>query len=127
MTKLQRFRRNSARVAHQTEVNSIIAKRFAELTSDELCVLLEHARIAWARLNSVSEFLVHPVLGSRDRWRDVVTPSGMIRALTPPVILEGIDPRMGPVPGLGEHTVEILRALGRTDREISELVAANIV
>lgn len=72
---------------------------------------MANARIAFAGVNTVSEFLDHPVLAARDRWRTISTANGPVRALLPPIEL-GTEARMGPVPALGEHTAAILAEIG---------------
>jgi itaconate CoA-transferase len=42
------------------------------------------------------------------------------RAL-PPFSMSGVDPRMDPVPAVGEHTHAILAALGHGEERIAEL------
>jgi crotonobetainyl-CoA:carnitine CoA-transferase CaiB-like acyl-CoA transferase len=106
-----RFASSTLRVAHRNEVNAVITEAFAALPSPELEERLTAARIAFAGVNTVSEFLEHPVLEARDRWRSVHTENGPIRALLPPLDL-GVEPRMDPVPALGEHTAAILAELG---------------
>ncbi len=108
-----RFASSTLRVAHRSEVNAVITEAFAALPSPELEERLTAARIAFAGVNTVSEFLEHPVLEARDRWRSVHTENGPIRALLPPLNL-GVEPRMDPVPALGEHTAAILAELGHT-------------
>jgi len=108
-----RFASSTLRVAHRSEVNAVITEAFAALPSPELEERLTAARIAFAGVNTVSEFLEHPVLEARDRWRSVHTENGPIRALLPPLDL-GVEPRMDPVPALGEHTAAILAELGHT-------------
>jgi len=50
------------------------------------------------------------------RWR---LPGGVMDALVPPVDIAGVEPVVGPVPALGEHTAAILRELGHTvDRDL---------
>ena len=49
---------------------------------------------------------------ARDRWREVGTPGGPVRALLPPVTMAGREPAMGAVPALGEHTAAIRAELG---------------
>ncbi|KUF17005.1 CaiB/BaiF CoA transferase family protein [Streptomyces silvensis] len=123
-----RFATGSARVAHRDELDAAIAARFAELPGDEAVALLDTARIANAGVNTVSDFLDHPVLAARDRWRDVGLPGAApgIRALLPPVALSGVSPRMDPVPGVGEHTEKILAELGRETADIERLRAEGV-
>jgi formyl-CoA transferase len=107
-----RFVTNSARVEHRAELNALIGTRLAALDTDAASALLDEAGIANARLNQVRDFLDHPVLEKRERWRPVDVPGGTIAALRPPVDIAGVEPVMGPVPALGAHTDAILRELG---------------
>jgi crotonobetainyl-CoA:carnitine CoA-transferase CaiB-like acyl-CoA transferase len=122
-----RFVRNSARVAHRAELNALIGERTAALSTSDALALLAETQLAGARLNSVADYLAHPVLAERDRWRDVDSPAGPIRALLPPAVLVGVEPRMDPVPDVGAHTARILTALGRSDDEIAALRAAHVI
>jgi formyl-CoA transferase len=122
----ERFVTNSARVAHRDALNTVISQRFASLDISSAQALLDKAAVANARLNSVAEFLDHPVLTARSRWRTVGTPGGDIRALLPPANLTSLHPPMNPVPALGEHTETILRDLGRTDADIAALRAEGV-
>ena len=63
-------------------------------------------------MNSVQEFLEHPQLASRKRWRDIDSPVGKLSALIPPADLESMEPIMGPIPSLGQHTNLILNEIG---------------
>ena len=63
-------------------------------------------------MNSVPEFLAHPQLEARGRWREVESPVGPLRSLLPPFDIEGMDARMDPIPALGQHTDAILAELG---------------
>ncbi|WP_372350603.1 CaiB/BaiF CoA transferase family protein [Streptomyces sp. KL116D] len=122
-----RFHRNSARVARRAELDAIVTARFAELTADEAVAVLDRAKVANARLNTVADLLDHPVLAGRDRWRDVPTPGGPVRALLPPATLTGVAPRMDPVPGVGEHTEAVLTELGYAAEAIGALRDAGAV
>ncbi|MFF3643233.1 CaiB/BaiF CoA transferase family protein [Streptomyces sp. NPDC002564] len=123
-----RFTTGSDRVAHREALDAIISARFAELGSDEATRLLDRTGIANAGVNSVPEFLAHPVLTERGRWRDIRVPGTdePVQALLPPAILSGVAPRMDPVPAAGEHTDAILAELGRAPDDIARLRAAGV-
>ena len=57
------------------------------------------------------------------RWREVGSPAGPLPALLPPGNWEDGDPRMDPVPALGEHTDAVLRELGLDAAAIAALRA----
>src|SRR5437016_489127 len=107
-----RFGSNSKRVQNRVELEEIIQKIFERFTTGEIVVRLERAQIAYGRLNSVEDFLNHPQLQARGRWREVESPVGPLRALIPPLTMEGVEPAMGEVPALGQHTDAILKELG---------------
>jgi crotonobetainyl-CoA:carnitine CoA-transferase CaiB-like acyl-CoA transferase len=74
------------------------------------------------------EFWQHPQLAARERWREVGSPVGPLPALLPPGRWDdGDGPRMGPVPGLGEHTDALLAELGYGAEAIAALHAAQAV
>jgi itaconate CoA-transferase len=107
-----RFRTNRYRVRHRQALDDAIARVFSELTSDELVARLESSGIANAKLGSIGGFPEHPQLRARDRWREIDSPAGPLRALLPPVQIDGVEAAMGAVPSLGQHTDAILAELG---------------
>jgi formyl-CoA transferase len=124
-----RFATGSDRVSHREELNAIVAARFRALDSQEAMKLLDAAGIANSGVNTVEEFLIHPVLEERHRWQDVRLPggAGSVPALLPPVDLSGVTPRMDAVPAVGEHTDTILAALGHSAADIAALRADGVV
>jgi crotonobetainyl-CoA:carnitine CoA-transferase CaiB-like acyl-CoA transferase len=122
-----RFDANYKRVAHLKELHGVIAEVFSRLTAAQVIERLERAQIANARLNSPQEFWDHPQLQARRRWREIGSPVGPLQALVPPVTMPGVEPRMGPIPDVGEQTAAILRALGYEAEEIARLRAARVV
>jgi itaconate CoA-transferase len=107
-----RFATNSARVRHRADLHALIAGVFAELPAGDILDRLERADIACARRNSVEGLINHPQLMDRHCWHTVDSPVGPVRALRPPLRMEGLDPVMGPVPSLGQHSQSILEELG---------------
>jgi len=107
-----RFGTNPLRVANRAALDSAIDAVTGGLTTTELVARLDAAQIAHARMNSMADFVDHPQLAARDRWREVDSPGGPFRALVPPVTIDAEPPRMDAVPALGAHTDTILRELG---------------
>jgi itaconate CoA-transferase len=108
----ERFRTNALRVTHRSELHDVAGRVFANLSTTALLERLDRASIACGRMNSVHEFLEHPQLAARNRWREIGSPVGALRALVPPVTLHGVEPEMGDIPALGQHTDAILEELG---------------
>ncbi|MFE7208473.1 CaiB/BaiF CoA transferase family protein [Streptomyces sp. NPDC001698] len=122
------FATNAARVAHRERTDELVGKALGALDTDEALARLEDAGIACARLRDVHELAEHPQLAARERWREVGTPTGPLRALLPPITLPGgTGPSMGDVPALGQHTGALLRAVGMTDGEIAALRRDGVV
>jgi crotonobetainyl-CoA:carnitine CoA-transferase CaiB-like acyl-CoA transferase len=107
-----RFQGNHQRVAHRREMDAEIEEVFAGLSTAEVVQRLDAAQIANARMNTLDEFVAHPQLSARENWRTVESTVGPIPALIPPVRMESVEPVMGAVPALGEHTESILADLG---------------
>jgi crotonobetainyl-CoA:carnitine CoA-transferase CaiB-like acyl-CoA transferase len=122
------FATNTARTANRERTDAAVAKALAGLETGEAVARLEAAGIACARLNSMTDVAAHPQLEARDRWREVGSPAGPLRAMLPPITLPGGEPaRMGDVPGLGEHTDALLRAVGMTDEAAAVLRRDGVV
>jgi itaconate CoA-transferase len=107
-----RFRTNPDRLAHDSELTVIIEQTLAPQPAEEVVALLDAAGIASARMRTPAEFAAHPQLAARDRWREVDSPGGPVRALLPPVTVPGREPVMGAIPAAGQHTAAILAELG---------------
>lgn len=122
-----RFATNADRVANGEALRTIIAEVFSHFSGEDVIARLEEAQIANARLNTPQEFWNHPQLTARNRWREVDSPAGPIRALLPPAIMEDVEPRMAAIPEVGEQTAAILRELGYDDTALHELQAAAVV
>ncbi len=106
-----RFATNDQRVTNGAALDAHITERTSMLSSDDLIERLEHAELAWGRVNDLFDVVAHPQLTARNRWAPVVTPNGTISALRPPVDITGLEAAMGPVPSLGQHTDAVLEWL----------------
>ena len=121
LAKDERFVGNSERVENRDALHKEIEAILRELSSGEAMERLEGAKIANARMRTVQDFLDHPQLKARDRWREVASPVGTLRSLLPPATMNGTEPVMAPIPSVGEHTREILAELGYDDDAITTL------
>ena len=112
MAEDDRFDKNSRRVEHREELHAEIEKVFSSLSSEEAIERLEGAGVANARMRTVRQFLDHPQLEARDRWREFGSPVGPLRGLLPPATLAGTEPVMASIPEVGEHNEKLLAELG---------------
>jgi crotonobetainyl-CoA:carnitine CoA-transferase CaiB-like acyl-CoA transferase len=115
------FDGNSHRVENRKALEEEISAVLGRLSSEEAIEGLERAGIANARMRTVREFLEHPQLEARDRWRAVGSPAGHLRTLLPSVVMSDSEPVMAPIPGVGEHTDEILAQLGYDEEAVAAL------
>ncbi len=122
-----RFDSNAKRVANREALHARIDAVFSQLTIEQVIARLDRAQIANARMNSMQEFWDHPQLRARERWREVGSPVGPLKALLPPVTMRDVEPRMDPIPALGEQTEQILRSLGYQDEQIRRLRAERVI
>jgi itaconate CoA-transferase len=127
LAREERFAGNARRNAARQELEAIIDATFASLSAAEVIERLEQANIANARANDMDALWAHPQLQARARWRNVGTPRGDVPALLPPGSWEDGDPRMDPVPALGEHTGAILEQLGYSAAQVAVLRAEGAV
>ena len=116
-----RFSSSPARFRNREAMHAEIDKVFRELKTAEIVARLDAADIANARLNDMAQFWRHPQLAARGRWAKVGSPAGELDLLKPPFNLSEFEPRLDPVPALGEHTRAILAELGYAGREIETL------
>jgi crotonobetainyl-CoA:carnitine CoA-transferase CaiB-like acyl-CoA transferase len=107
-----RFAANADRVRNREQLDPIIEGAFAHSTRAEILARLDRAGIPNAAMNDTPQAARHAQLAARNRWTEAESPVGPIRALLPPHNLYHAPPAMGRVPGLGEHTAEILAELG---------------
>ncbi|MFD9667640.1 CaiB/BaiF CoA transferase family protein [Rhodococcus sp. NPDC059968] len=116
-----KFATNILRVRHRAETDAVVAEHTRRFDTDELDKRLAAAGVPAARLNDMRDLIDHPQLSERDRWRQIDTEAGQVRAVLPPMTFTDVELPMGPVPALGQHTDTVLTELGLTDATIAGL------
>ncbi|OYT78888.1 MAG: CoA transferase [Pseudomonas sp. PGPPP2] len=127
LAKDERFSANFKRVENRQALRALIVESFSTLNFDAVFDRLEHAQIANARVNDMQGVWDHPQLQARDRWREVETSAGTVPSLIPPGSNSAFEPRMDAVPGLGQHTEQVLRELGLDTDRIEQMRAAGAI
>jgi len=122
-----RFGTNAARVENRGELFEIVDAAFLGMTTAEAFERLVEADIAHAQVNAVLDFVRHPQLSARDRWREVDSPVGKLSTLLPPANVEGLDMVLKAVPEVGEHTTKVLAELGYASNDIERLKGEGVV
>lgn len=126
-----RFNNAKGRRANNAEVVNILDEGFGAFAMDELASRLDAESIAWAPVQTLAEVAKDPQAIAAGAI--VQTPSAKGDGSTyaspaSPVRFPGADdgPK-GPSPAKGQHTEEVLAAMGRTADEIKALFDAGIV
>ncbi|WP_291868981.1 CaiB/BaiF CoA-transferase family protein [Bradyrhizobium sp.] len=106
-----RFCDNPQRMQNRDALEVLIERHFAKFSAEQVIQRLDGAAIANASMNTVEAFLEHPQLHARDRVRQVGSPNGPLMSFLPAITIPGVNPVMGDIPAVGEHTDAILAEL----------------
>ena len=98
-----KFDSNVHRVENRVSLDAIMNGVFSQYSIDEIAEKLQAAQIAFGRLNDMDVFAQHP----QNRFVSVRTSAGDVQLLSPGAIVNGILPRLGDVPDLGQHSAAI--------------------
>jgi crotonobetainyl-CoA:carnitine CoA-transferase CaiB-like acyl-CoA transferase len=121
------YAKNAQRVARRGELDPIIAAWACERTAADIEAILDEAGIGHGKLNGVQDLIDHPQLAERGRWTHVDSPVGPVEVVLPPPVSPNWDFRLGAVPGLGEHTDDVLSWLGLDNGRIDQLHRDGVV
>ncbi|MDR7304195.1 CaiB/BaiF CoA transferase family protein [Haloactinomyces albus] len=118
-----RFATNPDRVRNRDELLPLIEQRLATRTADEWDTLLTEAAVPVGRINTVDQALAHPQVRDRGMVTEVEHPTaGTIRSVGPPLKFSESSPHVREAPPEhGQHTDEVLAALGVDGAGLQEL------
>ncbi|MCX8114414.1 MAG: CoA transferase [Burkholderiaceae bacterium] len=115
--------RNDGRVPRTTEIDDAIQSWCSRHTIDDALAALAAADVPVSKIYSVADMFRDPQYAARQMIERALLPDGT------PLAIPGVVPKLSATPGatrwlgpkLGEHTDEVLRALGHSDGEIEAL------
>ncbi|MDQ6895771.1 MAG: CoA transferase [Actinomycetota bacterium] len=124
-----RFATNPDRVRNRDELLPLIEQALAARTTAQWTQALETAGIPVGPILTVPDALTHPQLLAREMVVDLPHPvEGTVRSLGSPVKLSGTPPQLRHAsPAHGEHTGEILAAMGFGEQDIRRLLDGGVV
>ncbi len=124
-----RFVTPMARVEHSAVLYPLVRDAMRTRTAGEWEEILLDATIACGPINDVSEVFDLPQVKHRGILQEYRMPDGRVLSgvAVPLRYAEAPSRIRRHQPALGEHSVEVLREIGRSPEEIDHLVAAGIV
>ena len=124
-----RFATNPDRVANRDVLLPLVSEALAARSATEWSDLLTRAGVPVGPINTVDKALELPQLRAREMVVDLPhTVEGMVRTLGSPIKLSQTPTMLRHAsPTQGEHTAEILAALGLSAHEVDQLLADGAV
>ncbi|QQK80295.1 CoA transferase [Salicibibacter cibi] len=123
LLQVEAYKTNQLRVANRDRLVPVLAERFAQFTSDEICTKMDEVGVPCGPVNAVGEAVTSPQAVAREtmanidhpKIKDLKTPAFPVKLSDTPASV-----RLHP-PLLGEHTDEVLSSLGFNNDEISRM------
>lgn len=121
-----RWRTNAGRVADRVALKAALAQVFSQRSAGEWATVLDAAGVPCAVVQDLASLPDDPQLVATGQIQSVEHPAGAVRVVGSPYRLDGERPKVRRAPPLlGEHTVEVLSALGLSPSQIEEVVGAD--
>jgi crotonobetainyl-CoA:carnitine CoA-transferase CaiB-like acyl-CoA transferase len=119
-----RYGRASDRATHCEALVAVLDEEFARLPLSVWAERFDAHDVWWAPINTVAQVIEDPQAIAAGAFVDMPLVDGEppYRAVATPVDFGEDALHIGAVPGLGQHTAEVLRELGYSDSEIAELL-----
>ena len=124
-----RFENNTIRLANREVLERLIESELIHKTTAEWIAVFDKTGVPAGPVHTIEEALTHPQALAREMVVESVHPqAGLVKGVGFPVKFSE-QPRTAatPAPGLGQHTVQVLREFGFRDDEITDLVSDKVV
>ena len=116
------WRTNAGRVADRTALKAALAEVFSRRTAGEWAAVLDAVGVPCAVVQDIAALPEDPQLRANGQLQQVEHPAGPVRVVGSPLRLDDERPRVRRAPPLlGQHTLEVLSALGLDDEQIEEV------
>jgi len=127
----ERFTTGKSRRAHAAELVTLMDDEFGKYTKAEIAERLDAEAIAWAPVQTLAEVAKDPLLAAAGGITQVPSASGdgsTFASPASPIRFPGIDdgPK-GASPQMGQHSRDVLAAIGYDDARIEALYDAGVV
>ena len=117
---------NAGRVADRVELAATLASLLSTRTAREWAAVLDAAGVPCAPVQDVGQLATDPQLVASGLLQELDHPRGPVTVVGSPLRLDGVRPRVHDAPPLlGQHTAEVLLALGLTPDLVEEVVGAD--
>lgn len=104
----EHFSTNSRRLEHREELERRIVENFSAFDREQIIERLTAANIAYGRVSDLDDLASHP----QNRFRNIDTPNGNVKALGRGAVIEGNANTTLSVPELGQHNKNIRAEFG---------------
>lgn len=117
---------NAGRVADRAELAGALARVFRTRRAREWAGMLTAAGVPCAPVQDLAAVPQDPQVVATGLLQTVAHPAGDVRVVGSPLRIDDVRPRVRRAPPLlGQHTVEVLHALGLDDRHVGEVTGAD--
>jgi len=118
-----RWRTNAGRVADRIALGAALAGLLGTRTAREWSGVLAAAGVACAPVQDLAAMQADPQVVATGLLQEVDHPAGPIRVVGSPYRLDGVRPQVRRAPPLlGQHTTEVLTALGLSPAQVEEVI-----
>ena len=113
---------NAGRVDDREALKEALQQAFSRRTAAEWAAVLDEAGVPCAVVQDLASLPGDPQLVATGQLQEVEHPAGPVRVVGSPYRVDGQRPRVRRAPPtLGQHTVEVLSALGLSEEQVEEV------